>query len=142
MYVITCLGKIFLLLYFFFFFFSSRRRHTRWPRDWSSDVCSSDLSTMWPAVRITKASPKPMSKTSSTGTRESEQDSTTTLGSWPVTKETRRVWSILGCSARSSTKRWLPSFKEFQTFCGFMLVICYVTGTDLTRSEYNIHDHD
>src|SRR5215510_15562581 len=26
-----------------FFFFSSRRRHTMWPRDWSSDVCSSDL---------------------------------------------------------------------------------------------------
>src|SRR5690625_7411501 len=24
-------------------FFSSRRRHTRWTRDWSSDVCSSDL---------------------------------------------------------------------------------------------------
>src|SRR5690625_879911 len=23
--------------------FSSRRRHTSWPRDWSSDVCSSDL---------------------------------------------------------------------------------------------------
>src|SRR5439155_3726298 len=31
------------LLTFIFFFFSSRRRHTRWPRDWSSDVCSSDL---------------------------------------------------------------------------------------------------
>src|SRR5690349_14946224 len=28
----------------FFFFFSSRRRHTRSLRDWSSDVCSSDLS--------------------------------------------------------------------------------------------------
>src|SRR5690349_22948134 len=27
----------------FFFFFSSRRRHTRSLRDWSSDVCSSDL---------------------------------------------------------------------------------------------------
>src|SRR5690625_6789752 len=26
-----------------FFFFSCRSRHTRWPRDWSSDVCSSDL---------------------------------------------------------------------------------------------------
>src|SRR6266536_2279119 len=26
-----------------FFFFSSRRRHTRPTRDWSSDVCSSDL---------------------------------------------------------------------------------------------------
>src|SRR5699024_12102786 len=31
----------------FFFFFSSRRRHTRSKRDWSSDVCSSDL------IRIT-----------------------------------------------------------------------------------------
>src|SRR3712207_6025159 len=29
-----------------FFFFSSRRRHTRYWRDWSSDVCSSDL-TAW-----------------------------------------------------------------------------------------------
>src|SRR5258707_5577253 len=29
---------------FIFFFFSSRRRHTRYWRDWSSDVCSSDLS--------------------------------------------------------------------------------------------------
>src|SRR3712207_7769493 len=28
---------------YFFFFFSSRRRHTRYWRDWSSDVCSSDL---------------------------------------------------------------------------------------------------
>src|SRR5262249_58539396 len=32
------------LFYFFFFFFSSRRRHTRLVSDWSSDVCSSDLS--------------------------------------------------------------------------------------------------
>src|SRR6266513_6415255 len=41
-----------LIFYFFlskkvtiklFFFFSSRRRHTRSKRDWSSDVCSSDL---------------------------------------------------------------------------------------------------
>src|SRR5690625_3568336 len=31
----------------FFFFFSSRRRHTRWPRDWSSDVCSSDLENVF-----------------------------------------------------------------------------------------------
>src|SRR5690349_24062180 len=28
------------------FFFSSRRRHTRSLRDWSSDVCSSDLRTV------------------------------------------------------------------------------------------------
>src|SRR5690348_2188103 len=31
-------------LFLFLFFFSSRRRHTRWTGDWSSDVCSSDLS--------------------------------------------------------------------------------------------------
>src|SRR5687768_5757664 len=32
-----------MLSLFVFFFFSSRRRHTRCSRDWSSDVCSSDL---------------------------------------------------------------------------------------------------
>src|SRR5690606_40090492 len=32
------------LLRYLLFFFSSRRRHTRFSRDWSSDVCSSDLS--------------------------------------------------------------------------------------------------
>src|SRR5215475_5257342 len=32
-----------MLIVIFFFFFSSRRRHTRFSRDWSSDVCSSDL---------------------------------------------------------------------------------------------------
>src|SRR5207302_4059447 len=34
-----------------FFFFSSRRRHTRFSRDWSSDVCSSDLNPRtYPAI--------------------------------------------------------------------------------------------
>src|SRR5204862_2256389 len=35
---------LYVCYFFFFFFFSSRRRHTRSLRDWSSDVCSSDLS--------------------------------------------------------------------------------------------------
>src|SRR5690606_39611635 len=30
-----------------YFFFSSRRRHTRFSRDWSSDVCSSDLTDVF-----------------------------------------------------------------------------------------------
>src|SRR6266496_5757352 len=38
------------MVVFFFFFFSSRRRHTRSLRDWSSDVCSSDLGE--PAPRL------------------------------------------------------------------------------------------
>src|SRR5207237_2004174 len=36
-----CLLRVYVM---FFFFFSSRRRHTRFKCDWSSDVCSSDLS--------------------------------------------------------------------------------------------------
>src|SRR5260221_7582042 len=36
---------------FCFFFFSSRRRHTRSLCDWSSDVCSSDLSSSTSAAR-------------------------------------------------------------------------------------------
>src|SRR5690606_37677699 len=35
--------RIYILYFNFLFFFSSRRRHTRFSRDWSSDVCSSDL---------------------------------------------------------------------------------------------------
>src|SRR5687768_18116070 len=38
----------------FIFFFSSRRRHTRCSRDWSSDVCSSDLSNLRLVVSIAK----------------------------------------------------------------------------------------
>src|SRR5438874_2860311 len=38
-------------LYSDFFFFSSRRRHTRSLRDWSSDVCSSDLDRVSPLPR-------------------------------------------------------------------------------------------
>src|SRR5437868_10196262 len=45
--IIFCLHFLLLMLifdfFFFFFFFSSRRRHTISKRDWSSDVCSSDL---------------------------------------------------------------------------------------------------
>src|SRR6266852_5429849 len=35
-----------------FFFFSSRRRHTRCYRDWSSDVCSSDLTGLGTLLRL------------------------------------------------------------------------------------------
>src|SRR5699024_11916985 len=34
------------------FFFSSRRRHTRSKRDWSSDVCSSDLFFLGPILGL------------------------------------------------------------------------------------------
>src|SRR5687768_18035930 len=49
--MLYCTGFFFIVIFLylcffffcFFFFFSSRRRHTRCSRDWSSDVCSSDL---------------------------------------------------------------------------------------------------
>src|SRR5699024_11529502 len=44
LYIIFCLYRIRFFI-FMYFFFSSRRRHTRSKRDWSSDVCSSDLSS-------------------------------------------------------------------------------------------------
>src|SRR3712207_7263645 len=40
----------------FIFFFSSRRRHTRYWRDWSSDVCSSDLKR-WRVYQPTREAP-------------------------------------------------------------------------------------
>src|SRR5690606_20440834 len=39
------------------FFFSSRRRHTRFSRDWSSDVCSSDLPALISAAICTRHPP-------------------------------------------------------------------------------------
>src|SRR2546421_5885483 len=45
---ILLLSPVCRVWYFFFFFFSSRRRHTRSDRDWSSDVCSSDLLRLLP----------------------------------------------------------------------------------------------
>src|SRR2546422_7028831 len=41
------------------FFFSSRRRHTRCSRDWSSDVCSSDLMTVDATPPPSPAQPPP-----------------------------------------------------------------------------------
>src|SRR5204863_1674635 len=46
----------FLFSVFVFFFFSSRRRHTRSLRDWSSDVCSSDLKSSVRSTRRSKLS--------------------------------------------------------------------------------------
>src|SRR5262245_65307397 len=41
------MSSCYLSLLCYFFFFSSRRRHTRCLSDWSSDVCSSDLSKLY-----------------------------------------------------------------------------------------------
>src|SRR5699024_11755563 len=56
------------VVFFFVFFFSSRRRHTRSKRDWSSDVCSSDLgAAAW------KLSPDSLTVTGESGTQLQSQ---------------------------------------------------------------------
>src|SRR2546422_9222859 len=54
--------------YLLFFFFSSRRRHTRCSRDWSSDVCSSDL-TFLSFLMYRRANRRPVVPWADTGTR-------------------------------------------------------------------------
>src|SRR3712207_5576157 len=49
--ILSVLVVLYSLYILFFFFFSSRRRHTRYWRDWSSDVCSSDLDLQDPLRR-------------------------------------------------------------------------------------------
>src|SRR5699024_11949112 len=51
------------------FFFSSRRRHTSSKRDWSSDVCSSDLTLMSPYFEKEKLDPHLTAITDPSGVR-------------------------------------------------------------------------
>src|SRR5438874_12569960 len=56
MFVLILIFFFILYLFFvFFFFFSSRRRHTRSLRDWSSDVCSSDLKAAVDQLTLSEA---------------------------------------------------------------------------------------
>src|SRR6266508_4761816 len=64
------------------FFVSSRRLHTRWPRDWSSDVCSSDLRP-GPAETAVRLQAQPLAR--HVGGRRSEERR--------VGKECRSRWS-------------------------------------------------
>src|SRR5699024_12143423 len=70
------------LCFLFLFFFSSRRRHTRSKRDWSSDVCSSDLSAL--ALLLVPALP----------TRLLTRSSRRSIAIWLTKKSTICVSSI------------------------------------------------
>src|SRR2546429_3470364 len=74
-----------------FFFFSSRRRHTRCSRDWSSDVCSSDL----PKPRM-KALGNPY-----TWNGDTQKSKVRSLSSVPVA---RRISSLT--DAKQERKSW------------------------------------
>src|SRR3712207_26049 len=81
--MIIILCSYLLYVYFIFFFFSSRRRHTRYWRDWSSDVCSSDLLLRGPYVSVSMAT---------SGTSLTHRRHSLALSS---------AWTYEGCSSAS-----------------------------------------
>src|SRR5690606_40319085 len=90
-----------------FFFFSSRRRHTRFSRDWSSDVCSSDLCFI-SSVKI------PAGVTTEEIKQRRDFRGTTTFRSEErrVGKECRYRWA--SCHLKN---------KAFQTFFALLMLI-------------------
>src|SRR5690606_41013314 len=72
------------------FFFSSRRRHTRFSRDWSSDVCSSDLLNI-SKVSVHKAAPNQTITQTDEEVSATESGETDTAGWITVLNETQSV---------------------------------------------------
>src|SRR5205814_7975487 len=72
---------------YLFFFFSSRRRHTRCLSDWSSDVCSSDLESLWADQTVCTDA----NCTGPTGVRWYQFD--VTGGAFPATAVQQQTWT-------------------------------------------------
>src|SRR5690606_39389092 len=72
------------------FFFSSRRRHTRFSRDWSSDVCSSDLV---------------LTGISRVGTKAAQEQPTSRAGRSHAAPVPTARMETLGCERRRSEER-------------------------------------
>src|SRR5690625_7680398 len=97
------------------FFFSSRRRHTRWPRDWSSDVCSSDLRDL--AVVLVFICPETVHYLKTLRPILKEKIVKAAEGF-----ESFKVLSI----ERESEVRYLPSLSVSHIVSGVMLMIMYL----------------
>src|SRR5690606_40392763 len=96
----------------FFFFFSSRRRHTRFSRDWSSDVCSSDLTYVRETDELVH-----LSFTSGAGCQPADGSTANTLvgtAEHPFWSLTRDKWEIgrASCRERGSISVGAGSWKE------------------------------
>src|SRR6266498_3023839 len=115
----------------FCFFFSSRRRHTRCGRDWSSDVCSSDvgghaplpLRLLAPRSASPAAAAAAAAHTALVALLPSQQpaldakfqDSLAQLGSGPHVRDGIRVgeraaWAVLAARANDGSDATPPAF--------------------------------
>src|SRR5437868_8463560 len=93
------------------FFFSSRRRHTRSKRDWSSDVCSSDLlSSKRPA-----SSPRDKGKGRKIFHKLRYRIDLTTQPAPPVRSEERRVGKSVGLGGGRGVKKKRSEADEEKT---------------------------
>src|SRR5476651_2776554 len=84
-----------------FLFFSSRRRHTRYWRDWSSDVCSSDLAGMTDEVTPNRNSAVPQGRSPTSRSEERR-----------VGKECRSRWSPYHSKKKDKHKAWGQHLQE------------------------------
>src|SRR3712207_9442837 len=89
------------------FFFSSRRRHTRYWRDWSSDVCSSDLTAVVIVIKAVKATSREAPRRLKGGEHDEARPSQALLSS--CTPNLRSVERRVGEECRS---RWSPYYSK------------------------------
>src|SRR5690554_7172894 len=82
------------------FFFSSRRRHTRCGRDWSSDVCSSDLELGPDSLLATLQQVE-----SNTLTPEAQNNELATYAHKLKKEEALIQWSLPATEIRSEERR-------------------------------------
>src|SRR5439155_7573631 len=121
-----------------FFFFSSRRRHTRWPRDWSSDVCSSDLidARIERALRLSKEFLEPLS--AGAPPRNSVDDHVEWLKSRP---DYRPEMETEYRKARSSEQiRVAEDVHELYETAGVLLVDAQGHGIISAKIASTVHD--
>src|SRR5207245_4253080 len=86
---------------FLFVFFSSRRRHTRCYRDWSSDVCSSDLRLLETCAQ--RRAPDHHVRRISDGRQVSRRRKGGLGGGWPKCKKGFYVRDLLSASKHAQT---------------------------------------
>src|SRR5207247_4014738 len=101
---------------------SSRRRHTRSTRDWSSDVCSSDLSSVWAAIGATVEFVGGILIV--TGLRTREASLLMVLFVIVATGISHRYWEFADAARRLQESQF---FKNLSIIGGFVLL--FATGS-------------
>src|SRR5260370_17819985 len=90
----------------YYFFFSSRRRHTRFKCDWSSDVCSSDLSASLILYNTCSIREKAAQKVFSR------------LGEYRTKQAAGQIIGVLGCVAQQEGKKIFERAPWVSLVCG------------------------